>query len=219
MVEVQRIEMYNNQLVLFSCGQLSVMKKIWPRLKKPEPSLLKAVCIPTAGLVYPEKERDWHKDEIGIFQKFGFKLDFFDLEEKSQEETYAKLSDADVIYVTGGNTFHLLACVQRTGFEKIVRERLAQGALYIGVSAGSIIACPHIEYIEPLEDTPVSKKNPLNGLELVDFYIVPHVGSATHSQNAEKCIQTIKGQLGKRVVELKDSQAIFVDGNYIEIVE
>jgi dipeptidase E len=54
------------------------------------------------------------------------------------------LRDAAAIVVGGGNTFHLLAELQRRGLLDPVRARAADGVPYVGWSAGSVVACPTI---------------------------------------------------------------------------
>lgn len=54
----------------------------------------------------------------------------------------AAVRTAEAIAVGGGNTFHLLATLQRTGVLDAVRERATAGVPYVGWSAGSVVACP-----------------------------------------------------------------------------
>ena len=56
------------------------------------------------------------------------------------EEMEAALAQASCIWVLGGNTFYLWHHMQRSGLDAIVRERVRRGALYVGASAGSIVA-------------------------------------------------------------------------------
>ena len=46
----------------------------------------------------------------------------------------------DIIFVEGGNTFYLLKAMRACNFEKIIRKLLKEGKVYIGASAGSIVA-------------------------------------------------------------------------------
>jgi peptidase E len=51
-----------------------------------------------------------------------------------------QLSDADVIYVDGGNTFYLQRHMIETGFWDAALPAMEGGCLYIGASAGGIVA-------------------------------------------------------------------------------
>lgn len=50
----------------------------------------------------------------------------------------------DVIYFTGGDTAHLLRRMKETGFDAVVKKMVYADKVYVGVSAGSIIATPNI---------------------------------------------------------------------------
>ncbi len=50
----------------------------------------------------------------------------------------------DVIYVTGGDTNHLLQRIKETGFDKIIKKMVYANKVYVGASAGSLIASPNI---------------------------------------------------------------------------
>ena len=55
------------------------------------------------------------------------------------------LAGFDVLYIQGGNTFHLLDQMRRSGADRIIRELVAGHlTVYCGVSAGSIVAGPEI---------------------------------------------------------------------------
>ncbi len=56
----------------------------------------------------------------------------------------AVLAEAEAVAVGGGNTFHLLAELQRRGLVGVLRARAAAGVPYVGWSAGSVVACPTI---------------------------------------------------------------------------
>ena len=49
------------------------------------------------------------------------------------------------IWVTGGNTFYLWHNVRASGTDQFIRNRVGDGALYVGCSAGAIIAGKSIE--------------------------------------------------------------------------
>ena len=50
----------------------------------------------------------------------------------------------DVIYFTGGDTGYLLRRMKETGFDEIVKKMVYQNKVYVGASAGSLIATPNI---------------------------------------------------------------------------
>lgn len=65
----------------------------------------------------------------------------YELDSKMSEET---VMTYDVMYFTGGWCAHLLEAIKKTGFDKIIRHFVFANKVYVGVSAGSIIATPNI---------------------------------------------------------------------------
>lgn len=106
----------------------------------------------------------------------------------------------DAIYITGGDTSHLLRRIKETGFDAIIKKMVYANKVYVGVSAGSIIATPTIGG--------VLDKNTA-GLALVHAYISVH--------QPESKLQTADSQMPR--ISLTDNQALAVYWGGYEIVE
>ncbi len=66
------------------------------------------------------------------------------------------------------------------GVDKIISKQVKLGKLYIGESAGAIIASPDAEYMRSVNFDPIEKAPELKdctSLDLVDFYTIPHYGN------------------------------------------
>jgi dipeptidase E len=81
------------------------------------------------------------------------------------------VEEATGIYVGGGNTFRLLDRMQRLGLMGLLRERVRGGLPYVGISAGTNLACPTIR---TTNDMPIVQPVALDALGLVPFQINPH---------------------------------------------
>lgn len=150
----------------------NVRKEIVKILPKPA-SKIKLAHIMTASK--PEKSTNYVKRDKQQMAKLGFQAEDIDLEGKSEGELRNLLKDKDVIYVQGGNTFYLLKYIKESGFDKIVKELIKKGVIYIGVSAGSYVACPTIEMTNwKHQDRNIVGLTDLTALNLVPFLLTVH---------------------------------------------
>lgn len=86
-------------------------------------------------------------------------------------EGFEALERAELIVVSGGNTFQLLRECRRRGFLDLIRRRVGEGAKYIGWSAGSVLACPTIR---TTNDMPIVDPGGLEALGLLRFQLNCH---------------------------------------------
>lgn len=90
----------------------------------------------------------------------------------AERDPRAAVESAEVLFVGGGNTFRLLASIQRHGLLEPVRRRVASGALsYWGSSAGTNHACPTIR---TTNDMPIVQPQSFDAFGLVPFQVNPH---------------------------------------------
>jgi|SRR5215831_11494162 len=82
-----------------------------------------------------------------------------------------EIEDSEIIFVGGGNTFRLLHELQKNYLIEPIRHAVRSGTLYVGSSAGSILACPSLK---TTKDMPVVQPLSFEALGLVPFQISPH---------------------------------------------
>ena len=176
----------------------------------------KILFIPTATNV------DEYKKYIHLTQKafedFGYEVENFDISIFSEEIAKEKLSQAKIVFISGGNTFYLLQELKRKNLTSYLKERIENGLLYIGESAGSVIAAPDIEYAFVIDDKTVATElNDYAGLNLVDFYIVPHFEEEPFVESSRKTVELYKDKLDLKLINNKE--AILVENNNFTILK
>ena len=176
----------------------------------------KILFIPTATNV------DEYKKYIHLTQKafedFGYEVENFDISIFSEEIAKEKLSQAKIVFISGGNTFYLLQELKRKNLTSYLKERIENGLLYIGESAGSVIAAPDIEYASIVDDkTLATELDDYAGLNLVDFYIVPHFEEEPFVESSRNTVELYKDKLDLKLINNKE--AILVENNNFTIIK
>lgn len=172
--------------------------------------------IPTASKV--EKVIFYVNSGKKALQKLGLIIDELDISTASIDEINSKLRNNDFIYITGGNTFFLLQELKKIGADKIIIDEINKGKLYIGESAGAIVTSTNVEYAKRMDDV---KKAPnlteFSGLNLVDFYVIPHYTNFPFEKTVEKIIKDYSSKLNLSPISNKD--AILVVDNKIDFIQ
>lgn len=197
------------KLFLTSAGLVKETRDAFLKLLSISPNEATMAFIPTAS--DPEKDKGFVDKDKKLINEIGIKLQEVDLKNENENSLLEKLSQYEVIYVEGGNTFYLLDWVRKSGFDKVLRKLTDEGKIYVGVSAGSILVGPNIELSNWKHDWDKNIVNlqDLTGLNLVPFATSPHFVEEDRALLEEKS-KTISYPL----VALNDTQAILVyDGN------
>lgn len=175
---------------------------------------VKLAFIPTAANEYENK---WFVEATrNDLRRLGIKeLIDIDLTQYTAEGLRLALADCDVIFVNGGNTFYLLDWVRKSGFDLVLPEMLAQGKVYAGTSAGSIIVGPNIELAGygPSGDANNINLQDLTSLKLVDFCVWPHL-----NEQERPYVEAGAKTVACPVAAISDTQAIVLDGDDLSLV-
>lgn len=125
--------------------------------------------------------------------------------------------NARAIFVGGGNTFVLLNKLRESGLLTTIKNAVENGISYIGLSAGSNIACPTIKTTNdmPADSGLVFR---LDALGLVPFQINPHYfspeeGSTFAGETRDERILEYLAYNEIPVVGLRGSSMMRVEGD------
>jgi len=148
----------------------------WPReyIKEflQEVGAKRVLFIPYAGVNLSDKglqaSFDAYEERVKkVYAELGYEL--YSIHKEA--DAVAAVENAEVVAVGGGNTFHLVYMMQKTGVMKAVRKRILEGMPYMGWSAGSNVACPSLR---TTNDMPIIEPESFICLDVIPFQINPH---------------------------------------------
>ncbi len=185
--------------------------------KKPEETSL--VFIPTASNV-EVGDKSWLIEDLTNLKNQNFKsIDIVDISAVDKSVWLPKFESADVLFFEGGNTYHLMRWINKSGLAEIMPQ-LLENKVYVGVSAGSMVTCPdlmlkisQIVYEEDLDET-----EELAGLNLVDFYFIPHLNSEYFKKLREDIVKDAVKDRSEKIYALDDNSALKVIGGKVEVI-
>lgn len=170
---------------------------------------VKAAILTTAS---PKKAADPFaaKTKEDFFRMNVRQADFIDIEFEDPEV----LLQYDILYICGGNPFHLLQMVKSSGAEAVFRELISRDVLFVGVSAGAMLFGPHIEIADVF--TPAMNSGGLKDLTALGIYekpLFPHYGREEKFEDAsgrtiEQRISSFETAAGTEVERLRDSEVL-----------
>ncbi len=128
-------------LILTSSGKFITKNNIDDFLPK-KISNCKIAYITTASKKVDDTSYiERHKEKMN---ELGFSYTEIDIADKNESQLKEILIGYEIIMVEGWNTFYLLKAIYESGFDKVIKDLISKGVVYIGSSAGSYIACPSI---------------------------------------------------------------------------
>jgi dipeptidase E len=147
------------------------------------------------------------------FQRMGYGLDSI----HTAPNLHGAVTDAESIFVGGGNTFRLLKALYDANLLEVIREKVNAGTPYIGSSAGSNVAAPTIK---TTNDMPIVQPPSFAALNLVPFQINPHFLDpdpiSTHKgETREERIRQFLEENSTPVVGLREGAMLLVENDSI----
>jgi dipeptidase E len=121
---------------------------------------------------------------------------------------------AEAFFVGGGNSFRLLRALNRLRVMDAVRDAVRHGAVYLGASAGSNVACPSIR---TTNDMPIVEVPSLSALGLIPFQLNPHyldseLGSTHQGETRQQRIEEFLEENDVPVLGLREGTWLRVSG-------
>jgi len=210
----ETIRRYQAKTILLTSAGMQVKDEIIKLLQKPAYDITVAFITTAAK---PEEDVSFVKKDWDIMKEMGFNVEEIDIEGKKESQLMKLLGLKDIIFVEGGNTFYLLKAMRQCNFERVLRKLLKQGKVYIGASAGSIVAGRTIKTAgwKDGDKNIVGLRN-LKGLNLVPFDIFVHY-QPEHAEIIKKNMRSERKRK-KRLKILTDDQALLVQAKQVMLI-
>ena len=201
---------------LFLCSYFAGVKSLFKQYASKKQLGKHVLFIPTSGNV--EEYRGYIDDALQTFADLGFQVEILDISACDRETAQAKIFQSKLLYVSGGNTFYLLQELKKKQLLSLIKEQIADGMVYVGESAGAIITAKDIDYNKLMDDKSVAEElSNTEGLNEVDFYVLPHLGEEPFVESAQATLDTYSDQLN--LFPLNNRQAVLVEGEGVKVLE
>jgi dipeptidase E len=184
----------------------------------------KLVFIPTASVAHAGDHR-WVVKDLNRLRLMRWReLNMLELNGLPAQVVRDRLRNADVVYVEGGNHYHLANSFIRTGLDQDLAEIL-DTKVYVGASAGSMIfsrplSRPTGEAFGEENDLRIlGDAQPRSPLGLFDWYLKPHLNS--RGFDPARTPAWFRGNAAKvdfPVYALDDQSAVRVRGDEVDVV-
>lgn len=173
--------------------------------------------IPNAADSYDDP---WFmKQDLHTLEQLGFQVKVIDLNKTQDSFLYDQLCKVDMLFVAGGNTFDLLSAAQKSGFLPQAKGLIEDGLLYVGSSAGSVLAAGDltlIRHIDPIKES--VQLDGMKGFGLLDFLPLPHLGNANYGDSFSKLFSN-EEVAWQPIIAFTDYQAVIVEDDNFRIIE
>ncbi len=190
------------------------MEKLTEFLENP-PEHYNVAFVPTAA--DPYQDRGFVEADRKALVKAGFKVIDLDIKGKTKTRLLNELKAFNLVFVAGGNSFYLLQEAKRAGFDLAVKQLVSKGVIYVGSSAGAVIAGSDIEmvkYLDNPEKAPLLKE--YKGLGLVDKLILPHYGNTKYTEGYLKMLKEFPDST--KQIKIGELEAITFNNGIMKIV-
>ena len=201
------------KLLLTSSGlsKRDIGRALYELVDKP-PSECRVGFIPTAANVEPTI-KGWMIGQMNQLQRYGFyQIDIVDISADGVD-WQTRLDSCDILWLSGGNTFHLLDQVRKTGFDVWLKDNIDK-KVYVGGSASTILMTPSIAVaaIPPGDENYLNLQD-LTGLGFVNFEIEPHC-----DQHRFKQVEEYSKTRPNAVYALDDLSALKIVDDTVEVI-
>lgn len=195
------------RIILFSTPTENNIQKMLDSFFPAELTTKIFAYMPSDGANSPQKYTDrakaWAQERGAIFLYINNAL--------TGEEALGevkKLEQANILCISGGNTFTLLRNLKRSGLDEAIVEFTKKPEFVLGgFSAGALVLSPTIKVCETDNfDENIVELKDLIALSIVEFEVFPH-----YEEKFEDQVQRYEQATGLRLRRITDEEIIVLD--------
>jgi dipeptidase E len=197
----------------------SIAKALFDLVGKPA-SETAIAFIPTA-MNASKSDKSWFIDDLSNIKKQEPKLvDIVDISALPKNVWLPRLESADVLFFSGGNSFHLMRWINESGLAELLPE-LLKTKVWAGISAGSMVTNPTLALSG--KDKKIYYEETFGkvgeaALNLVPFYTRPHFNSPDFPHSTKEYLEELAKEFPDTIYALDDNSALKVVDGKVEIV-
>ena len=184
-----------------------------------------AVVILNALDYKEDVRKEFLRNQTQSLIELGFLVEELDLRNYfgREKELGQFLSNKDLVWVNGGNTFILRRAMKESGFDLIISKMLDQDSIvYAGFSAGVCVLAPTLKALDITDDpniVPAGYASEIiwDGLNIIPYSVAVHYQS-DHSESSltDKEIKFYEDN-NMPYKKLRDGEVLIIDGDKEEI--
>jgi len=181
-------------------------------------SKIKVAFVPTAANT-EWGDKGWLINDLHNLKKMGSRVDIVDISALPKKIWLPRLKKADVLFFGGGNSFHLIHWMRKSGLAKIL-PKLLKSRVYAGISAGSMVATKDLKLSQSkkLYYEEIGQYKDERGLGFVNCYIRPHLNSSYFTKVRAKLLKKLAKKISEPIYALDDKTALKIDGKKVQVV-
>lgn len=185
------------------------------RLVDKKPEDISLAFIPTASNV-EQGDKGWLINHFLDLKNLNLKsISIVDISAVEKHIWEPQIKEADVLLFGGGNSFHLMEWVNRSGLINMLPE-LLETKVYVGISAGSMLLSPDLmlDISKVLYKEDLERVDDMQGVNIVDFYVLPHFNSLNYDLRSKDVVFDQTKEIKNKIYAIDDNSAVeFIDGN------
>lgn len=175
-----------------------------------------SVAVINEGYVAESGDHRWVVDELATMARsFGGNVELLNLRVPDPDAAATRASAADVLYVMGGPNDYVMDVMRTSGFAQRLPGLLAD-TVYVGSSAGAMVLgrrIPTAGY--ELVYTGHVHCGVQEYLDIVDFAVMPHLGSPIFPHCTEQSLRQAAAGFSGTMYGLRDDAALVVAGGRV----